>query len=237
MTKVYANYADADEDTYSEEQLEQAIELALAGKNISAIVEALGTDRKTFWYYREYVSATFARELLRALAEGVDTKVDRLDTILEEYPNVNDARLMSDNIKWSASKRKPAVYGDRIDVTVNETVSIRGALEEGRLRAMRDVTPRSLPAERSATGLPPVAGFLSAAERGAPNAGSDGTPECVITALAGPTTRRDGRAATPASPLVAERVTGHRSAKNESVSHADIDIDLDLTNAPVDPLS
>lgn len=221
--------------------------MALAGANMSAIIKALNTAQQTFWEYRTYCNQSFAVQLSRALAEGVDRQVDRLNDILEEYPNVNDARLMSENIKWTAGKRKPTVYGDRIDVTVTERVSIREALEEGRARAFRDVTPRSLPADGSATGLAPVAALPAAAEpaplASPPNAAGDASLECVKNALAGSAARAERLVAASGTPHQPRRDTERYNAKNAAVSQDDTVI-VDVTdcgvtdNTPIiDPLS
>lgn len=44
------------------------------------------------------------------------------------------ARNQIDVRKWAASKMRPQKYGERIDVNLNQTVDIRGALEESKAR-------------------------------------------------------------------------------------------------------
>jgi len=61
-------------------------------------------------------------DALRELDEDVTIPVDR-------------ARLMSDNRKWAASRLNPKVYGDRVDVNMNQTIDIGANLAEARGRA------------------------------------------------------------------------------------------------------
>lgn len=51
------------------------------------------------------------------------------------------ARNRIDARKWYASKMKPNKYGDKIDITVNQTVDISGALAEARARSMSVLPP------------------------------------------------------------------------------------------------
>jgi hypothetical protein len=227
-------------DTYSQQQLEHAIEIALSGKGVSAIIKALNTSHTTFFKYRQ-CNTYFAAELARAVREGEHCNVDRLDDILEEYPNVLEARLMSENIKWRASKRMPQVYGDRLEVNVNETVSIRAAIDEGRQRAFRDVTVLALPADASATGSAPVAADSRGAEP-APvaerrNAVAAYQPIRVKTALDAPITRGADAVATLATPSPTRSVIERFNAKNAAVSQSDTDSVLDVSPEPIDPLS
>lgn len=151
---------------------------------------------------------------------------------------------MSDNIKWSASKKKPLVYGDRIDVTVT-TVSLGNALTEAKRRAglLRDVEALALPQTlemqgalpHGATGSEPVA---SSERRAAADSGGGERPVTPPeTALAGPITRRAVSAATPVATERGERATERYNAKRAAVSVApecpaltdDVDIDTLLS--------
>lgn len=68
---------------------------------------------------------------------------DGLMTVADEVQDVQRARLKSDNAKWLLAKRKPSVYGDKVDIHVTQTIDITGALSEAKKRALniRDVTP------------------------------------------------------------------------------------------------
>ena len=52
---------------------------------------------------------------------------------------VQQKRMQVDARKWVASKRKPKVYGDRIDVSVTDTrISVSDALKEAKQRVLTD---------------------------------------------------------------------------------------------------
>lgn len=70
------------------------------------------------------------------------------ETLAEEIIEISDtetdygkARNQIDARKWYASKVKPNKFGDRIDLNVNQTVDIRGALTEAinRVRPVSDL--------------------------------------------------------------------------------------------------
>lgn len=109
--------------------------MALNGKTLGEIAATLGTDHETFWRWKER-DPKFSQEFGRARSEGLELIADTLLTMVDDVPDVNKARLKSDNIKWLLSKRKAHTYGDRLDVNVNHTVDIGGALAEARSRAL-----------------------------------------------------------------------------------------------------
>lgn len=100
----------------------------------------------------EYAAAQVCRAEL--YAEDI---VDIADTELDSHV----ARNRIDARKWYASKIKPGKYGERIDVTVNQSVDIRAAIAEGRKRlTVRDVTPQ-LPESENANDIDDIAFLLS----------------------------------------------------------------------------
>lgn len=77
-------------------------------------------------WFRKYPE--FLKHYTRAKEESADADQDRIDEIAEkvlegEYePNV--AKVAADLIKWSASKKKPKKYGDRIQQDVKHTGNV-----------------------------------------------------------------------------------------------------------------
>ena len=65
----------------------------------------------------------FCGQYARARREQAELNAERLIEVAEDAEEtsagVQKARLLSDNIKWSAAKLLPKVYGDRLDVTVD----------------------------------------------------------------------------------------------------------------------
>ncbi len=114
-------------------QITKLFELAISGQTLSAILKSLSIDRWAFETYRAN-HKDFDYEFRHCLSLGIDAMVDELIVIPDEYTNPIVAKLKSDNIKWLASKRKPTVYGDRLDLNVTSSVDIKAALSEARDR-------------------------------------------------------------------------------------------------------
>lgn len=124
---------------YKPDQIERALDDALKGLSLTRIIENMGTYNKAFWRYRKE-NPEFERSFNQARQNGLEILADRLIDMHDEQPDVNKARLASDNYKWLLSKRKPLIYGERLDINLNQTVDIRGALGEAKQRALKDVT-------------------------------------------------------------------------------------------------
>jgi hypothetical protein len=119
----------------SPEIIEKLIELVANGVTISRASTALGISTRSLAEWRAADSALDER-IAKACYVGIDVRVDSAYDVIDTEQDVNRARLKVDFIKWEASKRMPSTYGDRIDVNVNKTVDIKGALSEARKRAM-----------------------------------------------------------------------------------------------------
>jgi len=133
----------------SEEQKAKAIELAVEGESIGSIIEMICVSPYNFWRARQH-DPLFAKLFEQARQEGLEHIADNLLTVHDEYEDVQRARLFSDNSKWLLSKRKPQIYGDRLDVNISQTIDIGSALAEARKRAqlpesqIKDVTPDAI---------------------------------------------------------------------------------------------
>lgn len=88
--------------------------------------------------------AEFDGLIRQAQSFRVDMLVDKLENIEDYEENPLMARVISDNIKWLASKRHRAIYGEKLDVQHTVIVDLRGAIEEARRRTLIDVTPNVL---------------------------------------------------------------------------------------------
>lgn len=120
---------------YTAEQITTAINLAAEGRPLRIIIDALCTSEVAFWNYKQH-NPDFLIKFEQARQEGLEHLADELITIADDNLDVQRSRLKSDNYKWLLSKRKPAVYGDKIDINVNQTIDIGSALKEARSRAL-----------------------------------------------------------------------------------------------------
>lgn len=73
-----------------------------------------------------------------------DMLVDKLENIEDYEENPMMARVISDNIKWLASRRNRQIYGDKVEVNHNHIIDIRGAIEAARQRTLADIDAKPL---------------------------------------------------------------------------------------------
>lgn len=111
------------------------IERLSQGKSITEAAEAVGVSIGTVQQWR-LKDALFDNECSRALDLGYEIQADSLVTIPDTYADVQKARLKSENIRWLLARRAAHRYGDRLEVNVNQTVDIGGAIAEARKRAL-----------------------------------------------------------------------------------------------------
>lgn len=123
------------------EQKHIAIEMASEGKSLTEIMKAICITSYNFWVARDRDSQ-FSKDFEQARQNGLENMADKLIDIADDMTiDVHRARLKSDNAKWLLSKRKPQVYGDKLDLNVNQVVDISSALGEAMSRArLRDVS-------------------------------------------------------------------------------------------------
>ena len=132
---------------YTKEQQQLAIEMASNGDPLRKIIAEICSSEYDFWLYKQH-NPDFNNTFEQARQEGLEHIADGLITIADDYVDVQRGRLKSDNAKWLLSKRKPSVYGDKVDIHVSQTIDISTALTEARKRALPkpedaiiDITP------------------------------------------------------------------------------------------------
>ena len=82
------------------------------------------------------IDLIYGAEYGRALDAGLDSLVDQLIDLCDTEENMALLRQKSDNIKWVAGKRGHQRYGDRLEVNLNQTIDLSGALIEARKRSV-----------------------------------------------------------------------------------------------------
>lgn len=80
------------------------------------IYEWLNSQNKKF-------DAEFLNNYTRAKEESAESDVEKIEEIVELVRNgsikPDQGRVMGDLLKWTAGKKKPKKYGDRVDLTTN----------------------------------------------------------------------------------------------------------------------
>jgi hypothetical protein len=107
--------------------------VADADMTIEDARKALGWSTKVYRRMRLEQPA-FDMAVARAREMAQDVLVDKLPEIARTEPDVQRARLMSDNIKWIAARIRPRLYGDKLDLNVTANVSIAEAMAAAKAR-------------------------------------------------------------------------------------------------------
>lgn len=116
------------------------LDLAYEGKTMAEISKTIDISVKDFTHFLDQ-NIHFKKKYATARDIGMDILAEELITMaMDETKDIQRLRLQSDNTRWYLSKKKAEVYGDRVDVNINKTVDISGALEQARSR-LKDVTP------------------------------------------------------------------------------------------------
>ena len=120
------------------------------GKSLSTAIKAEGMPS----YHAVMLMIKSSPEFRGMYEKAIENRADRLaEEILEladeQMPDglegplasawVQQKRMQVDARKWVASKLKPKVYGDRIDVAVTDNrISVMDALKEAKQRVLKD---------------------------------------------------------------------------------------------------
>jgi len=137
VTKKHAvgRVPDPNRGKVTQEQIEAILEVAISGGTLTDMADAACISVKQLYYCRQS-DPLLRSQVAEAQQEGIHHTVDRLVNIQEEFDDPQVMRVVSDNIKWRASKLMPKVYGDRIDLNVTQTLDIKTALDEAKSRAI-----------------------------------------------------------------------------------------------------
>jgi len=86
----------------------------------------------------------FNNAVRQAQAFRVDLMTDKLENIEDYQDNPHMAKVVSDNIKWLASKRYKEIYGDKLEVNHNHTINIKDAMIEAQSRTLNFIEHKPL---------------------------------------------------------------------------------------------
>jgi transposase len=110
---------------YSEENASELCALIAQGLSLRKACEQTNRSLSVVWSWLTKHEG-FQSQYARAKEESGDSDQDRLDEIAEKVLtgelDPQAARVAADIIKWSASKKKPKKYGDKLDIgNANDT--------------------------------------------------------------------------------------------------------------------
>ena len=118
---------------YSDEIAQEVLALISEGYSLRKACIEIGKPLKTVWSWMQK-NEEFRNHYVRAKEESGDADQDKLDEIAERVLtgelDPQAARVAADIIKWSASKKKPKKYGDRVETHHTGAISISELTDE-----------------------------------------------------------------------------------------------------------
>lgn len=108
--------------------------LLMVGKSLRSIietVEGMPSYQNVCNWLRD--DAAFFEQYAHAREAQADYYADEIATIADTEPDANKARVRIDARKWAASKLKPKVYGDKLDITGDLSLKLPDEQVESRL--------------------------------------------------------------------------------------------------------
>lgn len=126
-----------------EEELEIIKEIG-AGITITYAIKSRGICDYDFWEYRKKYPL-FDDEVKSARACGASSLFDTMPVIADSYADPQRARVKIEGIQRYARMVDPKVYGDKVDINVNQTIDFTHILNaaNSRIQALlpqRDVS-------------------------------------------------------------------------------------------------
>lgn len=120
---------------FDRDRIIAAIQLVASGE--SSIRNTLKELQITAYRFYEIIAndPQISDAYARAQLSRADILAEEILTIADTEHDPQKARNRIDARKWFASKMQPHKYGDRLDINMNSTVDVRGALTDARQRA------------------------------------------------------------------------------------------------------
>lgn len=138
----------------TEEQALAIIDDLHSTETIKSVLKRHKVDTKSFYKMITTVPSLI-ENYLRAQSIRADLMADEVVHVSRTVSDANAARNQINALIWAASKMKPSVYGDRIDLNITQRVDGRAALEAAMARVREVVETTAKPLELT-TGCEPV---------------------------------------------------------------------------------
>lgn len=144
-------------DTITTDTIKEVLNLVSPGSDIFDVLRKRRMSQNSFFLALKKDAELSAfydacrkiriEELLEICVAGVDQADSKLD--------LEKAKIKLHHYQWKAEKLIPEAYGNKVQIDVNKTVDIRGALEEAKTRAgIIEATYRTVVAEETRKELP-----------------------------------------------------------------------------------
>ena len=119
------------------------LELICNGKTITDIQKQLSINPRTWWETLQQ-DPLFQERMSLARAHAADLMADTVLTLADDYENPHQGRLKFEIISRYLSWMQPQKFGQKLDMTITQTIDIAGAIERATQRVVLDVAPLQL---------------------------------------------------------------------------------------------
>lgn len=124
-----------------ESMARQVLAIVTEGKTVPAALRDLGEPMSLSYFLRKLKrSPDLAREYEEARQAQAMSMADQVIDIADSERDSARARNMIDARKWLASKLDPRVFGDRLELNIEQSVSIKSALQAAEARVLRPIS-------------------------------------------------------------------------------------------------
>lgn len=108
---------------FNSEQASKVVEAVRSGKSLRKACEAIQLPHTTFLEWTK-ADGALADQYARARDEGLEVWAEEILEISDECKDPNKARVQVDARKWLLSKMLPKKYGDKLDLSSSEGLTI-----------------------------------------------------------------------------------------------------------------
>ena len=119
----------------TKQQAREVMKRIVDGMNLSQAIAATGGSMSAFYSVMKN-DIDLQREYAWAREMRSETMAEEVIEIADTEPDAQKARNRMDARRWYASKMKPEKYGDRIDVSVHQSVDLVAAIEKAKARVI-----------------------------------------------------------------------------------------------------
>lgn len=124
-------------DAITPERIKEVLNFVEPGSDIFNVLRKLRISQNSFFLAlkKNTELSNFYNECrkirIEELLESIVAEVDQADSKIE----LEKAKIKLNHYQWKAEKLIPEAYGAKVQIDVNKTVDIRGALEDAKARA------------------------------------------------------------------------------------------------------
>ena len=108
------------ESQFTDDVAEEICALLIEGRSLAEICRMDGMPKYRAVFYRLLKDESFANDYTRAREAQADADADSIGDIAQRVLigdlDPTAARVAIDALKWTAGKRKPKVYGDKLEL-------------------------------------------------------------------------------------------------------------------------